>query len=103
MMPAEGSTYAAHPQSYRDEESVLGHMGLLNATPDKDLGGVKGTLTMKASNAKRTSPVDDYEDLLNTIEQEHSRENVSGAADGRNIQSSSQRTGSNMPSAMTMD
>lgn len=34
MMPAEGSTYAAHQQSHRDEESVLGQMVLLNESPD---------------------------------------------------------------------
>ena len=34
MMPAEGSTYAAHQQSHRDVESVLDQMALLNGSPD---------------------------------------------------------------------
>ena len=56
---------------------------------------------MKAAK-KRNAPVDDYEDLLNTIEQEHSRDNASAAV--VNFKSAvSDRSGSVMPSSMTMD
>ena len=117
-MPAEASTYAAHQQSNRDEESVLGNIGQLNAmSPYKD-SNIDMMLNASATNKERSqtmvpqgsasrSPkayVDDYEELLNTIEQEqqinaNSRSNRGAGGDVPK----NRESGATMPSAMTID
>lgn len=67
--------------------------------------GDAGTLTMKSLKPKTTRKyVDDYENLLNTIEQEHSVHGVDIAAtENMDLKSRRESDTNTMPSVMTMD
>lgn len=65
FMPAE-SNYAAHVQSYRDEESTLGTMISPDIRLKNKLNG--DTVSNAEGRGRKAVKYDEYEDLLNTIE-----------------------------------
>ena len=117
MIPAEASTYAAHQQSNRDEESVLGNIGQLNAmSPYKDshidmmlntgANDKDRSQTMVPQGSASRSPkayVDDYEELLNTIEQEQQINANSRSNRVPGDVTKNRDSGATMPSVMTID